>query len=72
MANKEKNSIFERPFMRIVLTCLGAVLSTIVLGFSAMTILEVYNNSYDQSYLFFFAHKLILLYCYKDSHSTRG
>ena len=47
MANKEKNSIFERPFMRIVLTCLGAVLSTIVLGFSAMTILEVYNNSYE-------------------------
>ena len=43
MANKE--SIFEKPFFRIVLTILSAILSTLVLAFSALTILNIYQGT---------------------------
>lgn len=47
MANKQKDTFLEKPMMRIILTMLSAVLSTIVLALSALTILEVYNESYE-------------------------
>ena len=47
MANKE--SIFDRPFFRIVLTILSAVLSTLALAFSSLTILKIYEETFEQA-----------------------
>ena len=49
MATKQKDTFLEKPMMRIILTLLSAVLSTIVLALSALTILEVYNESYESA-----------------------
>ena len=43
---KQKTDFFEKPFMRIVLTLVSMVLSTIVLALSAFTVMEIYQNGY--------------------------
>ena len=47
MDKKQKTAILDKPIFRIIFTIASAILSTIVLAFSSLTILEVYNNSYE-------------------------
>lgn len=47
MANKKSASIFDKPIMRTILTIASAVLSTGVLALSTLTIINVYNHSYE-------------------------
>lgn len=49
MAKKAKESFLEKPFMRIVLAIASAVISTVVLGLSSYTILEIYKKSTAQA-----------------------
>ena len=49
MAKKAKESFIEKPFMRIVLAIASAVISTVVLGLSSYTILEIYKKSTAQA-----------------------
>ena len=45
MAKKE--SFLEKPFFRIILTILSAIISTLVLAFSALTILNIYQSNHE-------------------------
>lgn len=52
MANstkKEKKAFLGAQFVRIILTLVSIVLSTAVLALSAFTIVEIYNNTYENA-----------------------
>ena len=49
MAKKKKKTIFEWPAFRLMLTIASAILTTLILMFSTLTILEIYNNSYEEA-----------------------
>ena len=44
---KNNNSIFEKPFFRIILTAVSTVLAVLVLMFSSLVIYNVTQNEYD-------------------------
>lgn len=48
-----KNSILEKPFMRIALTLLSMVISTCVLALSSFTVMAVYQKSFVEAPKFF-------------------
>ena len=47
--SKRKTSFFEKPFMKVILTLVSTVLSTLVLAFSALTILQIYEKTPDEA-----------------------
>ena len=47
MAKNKFDDFLNKPMMRMVLTLVSATLSTIVLAFSTLTILSVYQQSYE-------------------------
>lgn len=46
---KSKESFLDKPFMRIILTLISMVISTLVLALSSFTVMEVYQNSYVEA-----------------------
>ena len=42
---KRKTNFFEKPFMKVLLTLISTILSTLVLAFSALTILQIYEKT---------------------------
>ena len=52
---KKKKSLADWPLYRIILTLASTVLSIIVLTFSALTIIRIQENNYDQVSLFLLA-----------------
>ena len=47
MAKKNKKSICDWPFFRIILTIASTVLSIAILMLSAFTVINIYNNDYE-------------------------
>ena len=47
MAKKKLGELFDKPILRTILTVLSALLSTCVLALSTLTIINVYNHSYE-------------------------
>ena len=43
----KKDTFLEKPFFRIILTISSAILSTLVLAFSALTILNIYEGTHE-------------------------
>lgn len=52
MAKSKRTSFLEKPIMRTILTVTSALLSTAVLALSTLTIINVYNHSYEVAPLF--------------------
>ena len=44
---QQVDAFLEKPILRIVFTLISTVISTLVLAFSSITILEIYNKSYE-------------------------
>ena len=49
MAKKEKTNILDKPIFRLILKILSIVIAALILLFSALTIIEINNSSYDQA-----------------------
>lgn len=48
-AKNEKEKFVDKPVFRLILTIVSIVLCAVILAFSALTIIEVYNSSYDEA-----------------------
>ena len=44
--SKQRSDFLDKPIMRIILTLLSMVISTLVLALSSFTVMEIYQNSY--------------------------
>lgn len=49
MGKSKANNFFDSRYMRVILTIASAVLTTLVLAFSTLTILEVYKKTYTEA-----------------------
>ena len=47
--SKRKTDFFQKPFMKVLLTLVSTVLSTLVLAFSALTILQIYEKTPEEA-----------------------
>ena len=52
--SKSQNSIFEKPFFRIILTAASTILAVLVLMFSAMVIYNVANKQLNNVSVYLF------------------
>lgn len=49
MAKTEKKSFLDQPAFRLILTIVSLVLASLILAFSALTIIDITNNSYAEA-----------------------
>ena len=49
MAKSEKTKFIDKPIFRLILTICSLVIAAVILVFSALTIIEITNNTYDQA-----------------------
>ena len=49
MAKTEKKNFLDQPAFRLVLTICSLILASLILVFSAMTIIEITNNTYTEA-----------------------
>ena len=49
MAKKEKETFLDKPAFRLILTIVSLVLAAGILLFSALTIIEITNNTYESA-----------------------
>ena len=49
MANKKKSSIFEWRFFRLILTLACTILSVLIISFSTLAIINVYNDNFNDA-----------------------
>ncbi|MCR5332895.1 MAG: hypothetical protein K6E11_02625 [Bacilli bacterium] len=49
MGKVEKTNILDKPVFRLILKILSIVIAALTLLFSALTIVEINNTSYDQA-----------------------
>lgn len=71
--SKRKTDFFEKPFMKVLLTLVSTVLSTLVLAFSALTILQIYEKTPEEASKFliwvFMAVALLSIVSFLKDHS---